>query len=497
MAGLPTAVHHPLHNHVVRALRARALLQPGQSVLVAVSGGPDSVALLSILHSLAAAWTLSLHVVHCNYGLRGAESEEDASFVAALCRRLAVPCLVRPLHARERKPGASSSLQARARELRYRLFRDLATELHADRVALGHTADDQAETVLLRMLRGAGLRGLAGMPHIRDHLFVRPLLGVTREEILSYLQAAGLSYRTDSSNAKSVYLRNRIRLELLPLLESLTPAATRLLARQADIVRADDQLLDRLAARCLQRVTQRGDATRLVLDRAAFRRQPLALQSRMLRLASQTLAPASAGLRRDQTLSILASLTTKRSGRVWEVGPVKVSADQEALEIMLRSERSLPAVPETGSPRGAPVWDSEEVTLQSLPVTASWLPTGEVIRVRSVTPARGLALLKHPSSAAALLDADRLALPLTIRSWRRGDWFVPTGMAGRRKKLQDYFTDAKLGRSMREHIPLLLSRDQIAWIVGRRVDARFAATASTTRFMLASVTGPVRRKGVC
>ena len=497
MAGFPTALHHPLHKHVVRALRARALLQPGQSVLVAVSGGPDSVALLSVLHNLAAAWKLSLNVVHCNYGLRGVESDEDAWFVAALCRRLTVPCFVRPLHAREREAGASSSLQARARELRYRLFRDLATELHAHRVALGHTADDQAETVLLRMLRGAGLRGLAGMPHIRERLFVRPLLGATRDEILSYLRAAGLSYRTDSSNAKSLYLRNRIRQELLPVLDSLAPAATRLLARQADILRADDQLLDRLAARCLRRVTQRGDATSLVLDRAAFRRQPTALQSRMLRLAIQALAATSAGLRSDQLLAILTSLATKRSGRVWEVGPVMVRADQGTLEIMLRSERALPSVPEIGSSRGAPVWDSEEVTLQSFPVTASWLPTGEVIRVRSVTPARGLALLKHPSAAAALLDADRLGLPLTIRSWRRGDWFVPTGMAGRRKKLQDYFTDAKLGRSMREHIPLLLSRDQIAWIVGRRIDARFAATASTTRFMLASVTRAVRRKGVC
>ncbi|MBS0171317.1 MAG: tRNA lysidine(34) synthetase TilS [Nitrospira sp.] len=497
MAAPPTAVHHPLHNQVVRALRARALLQPGQSVLVAVSGGPDSVALLSILRGLAAAWKLSLTVVHCNYGLRGIESDEDAAFVAALCRRLKVPCLVRSLRVRDPEAGASSSLQARARELRYHLFRDLAKELQVDRVALGHTADDQAETVLLRMLRGAGLRGLAGMPHSRERLFVRPLLGVTRREILSYLQTVGLSYRTDSSNAKPLYLRNRVRQEVLPLLASLAPAATRMLARQADILRADDQLLDRLAARCLRKVTQRRDATMVILDRAAFRRQPMALQPRMLRLAIQALAPASAGLRSDQVLSILASVGTKRSGHAWEVGPVTVISDQGTVEIMLRAERPLPSVPGTGSPSGAPVRNSEEVTLHSLPSTASWLPTGEVIRVRPVTPTRGLALLKHPSSAAALFDADRLTLPLTIRSWRRGDWFVPTGMAGRRKKLQDYFTDAKLGRSMREHIPLLLSHDQIAWIVGRRIDARFAADASTIRFIVARVTCPVPRKGVC
>lgn len=497
MAGSSPASHHPLHNQVIRAIRARALLHPGQSVLVAVSGGPDSVALLSILHGLAKAWKLSLSVVHCNYGLRGIESDEDASFVAALCHRLNVPCCIRPLHIGVREAGASSSLQARARDLRYRLFRDLAGELQADRVALGHTADDQAETVLLRMLRGAGLRGLAGMPHTRERLFVRPLLGATRREILSYLTAVGMSYRTDSSNAKSVYLRNRVRQEVLPVLESLTPAVTRLLARQADMLRADDQLLDHLAARCLRRVMQRSDPSKIVLDRAAFRRQPTALQRRMLRLAIHALTPASAGLRSDQLLAMLASLATKRSGKAWTIGQLVVTCDQGTVEVTLKSERPLVSGPRGVFQGETTVTGSEVVTVVSLPSTASWPPTGEVIRLRPVTQARGLELLKAPSSAAALFDADHLLFPLTIRSWRRGDWFVPTGMAGRRKKLQDYFTDAKLSRSMREHIPLLLSQGQIAWIVGRRIDARFAATTSTTRFMLVSVTGPVRRKGVC
>lgn len=497
MAGSSTAAHHPLYHQVVRAIRSRTLLQPGQSVLVAVSGGPDSVALLSILHDLAAGWKLSLTVVHGNYGLRALESDEDASFVAALCRRLNVPCLVRPLHAREREPGAASSLQARARELRYRLFRDLAKELPVDRVALGHTADDQAETVLLRMLRGTGLRGLAGMPHTREHLFIRPLLGATRQEILSYLAAVGLSYRIDSSNAKSLYLRNRVRQEVLPLLESLAPAITRLLAREADILRADDQLLDRLAARSLRRVIQRRDPSTIVLDRAAFRRQPTALQRRMLRLAIRALAPASAGPRSDQVLSILASLATKQSGKAWLVGPVVVSCDQSTVGVACRSAQLLSAGQRSASPNDWMVPGSELVTCVSLRSTTAWPSTGEVIRLRPVTRARGLKLLRGPSLDAALFDADHLLLPVTIRSWRRGDWFVPTGMAGRRKKLQDYFTDAKLSRSVREHTPLLLSQEQIAWIVGRRIDARFAATTSTTRFILASVTGPVRRKGVC
>ena len=493
MAGSSTTPPHPLRNQVARALRLRALLQSGQSILVAVSGGPDSVALLSVLHELAPTWKFSLTVVHCNYGLRGAESEGDAAFVAELCRRLNLPCVVKALPIPARGPDCSSSLQARARELRYRLFRDLISELGVDRVALGHTADDQAETVLLRMLRGAGLRGLSGIPHSRGHLFVRPLLTVTRRDILSYLATKQLSFRTDSSNATPRYLRNRVRHELLPVMESLAPAAVRLLARQADIVREDDRLLERLAAQRLERVTLSRDAQTVILDRGAFLEQHSALQRRMLRQAMQSLSPSAVGARGDVVLSLVASVSTRRSGGVWKVGPLVVTCEQGQVRITIGAPAYL-ATKE--GPQPASSMPPHTVTQAIVPCAVSWSPTGAVVRIAVVTRERGKALLKKPSSTIAIFDAERLLLPLTVRSWRAGDYFSPAGMAGRRKKLQDYFTDAKLGRSMRERIPLVLSGEGIAWIVGQRVDARFAATGSTIRFVLARVTQPLRRKGV-
>ena len=481
-------LHHPLHKQVIQAVRAYKLFEPGQHVLVAVSGGPDSVALLSVLHDLAPAWNLSLTVVHCNYGLRGSESDGDASFVTALCRRLDHPCLVRSLPINRDEAGASGSLQARARDSRYHLFRELATELGADRVALGHTADDQAETVLLRMLRGAGLRGLGGMPHSREGLFVRPLLTRMRQEILLYLQAVGLPYRTDSSNAKPIYLRNRVRHELLPVMRSLAPAAIRMLARQADILRDDDRLLDALAARRLARIIQSRDSVTMLLDRAVLLQHPLALQRRMLRQAMQALSPSPPALRSDVRRSLLASLASPRSGGTWKGGLVTVACEQDHVRVTTASPS--PLVQES-----VPGFSPDEVTISALPSSVSWRITGELIRIRSVPRKSGLALLKRKSSAVALLDAGRLSLPLTIRPWREGDWFCPAGMNGRRKKLQDYFTDAKLGRSVRERIPLMLSRDGIIWIVGKRADARFTATTSTKRFIVARVTSPARRKG--
>ena len=494
MRGSPTGLHHPLHKQVVRAIRARTLLHPGQQILVAVSGGPDSVALLSILSQLAPAWNLSLTVVHCNYGLRGAESDGDASFVTALCRRLQLPCLIKRLTTDRGGAEDSSSLQARARDSRYRLFRDVAAELGVDRVALGHTADDQAETVLLRMLRGAGLRGLAGMPHIRERLFVRPLLNCSRQEILAYLEAMGLSYRTDSSNAKSIYLRNRVRHELLPVMQSLAPAAVRMLARQADLLREDDRVLDAMAARRLAQLTQSRDSATILLDRTAWLKQAPAFQRRMLRLALHALAPSIGAPRSDVLLSMVTSLASKKSGTIWNIGSVTVACEQDLIRLYIESTE--PAAGSTGADTSAAEFAADGVTIDSLPSIVTWRLTGAVIRLHAVTQERGLALLEQSSTAIALLDAEHLSWPLTIRTWRRGDWFCPTGMAGRRKKLQDYFTDAKLGRSMRERIPLVLSGEGIAWIVGQRVDARFAATGSTIRFVLARVTQPLRRKGV-
>ena len=168
----------PLLHHVVRTVRSRQLFQPGQHVVVAVSGGPDSVALLSLLHQLRSRWTLTLTAIHCNYGLRGDESEEDQRFVETLCHELAIPLHVRRAQIQSRR--RTVSLQAEARDIRYRLMQEIRTLCKADRIAVGHTADDQAETVLLWMLRGAGLAGLSGMPAVRDDAVVRPLYETRR-----------------------------------------------------------------------------------------------------------------------------------------------------------------------------------------------------------------------------------------------------------------------------------------------------------------------------
>src|SRR5690242_16414473 len=264
---------------VVRTVRERQLWAPGQHLLVAVSGGSDSIALLPLLASLAPAWRLKLTAIHFNYGLRGSESDGDEAFVATFCQARNISFIVRrPVLA---KRSRVSSLQALARIARYEAMKSLAREIGADRIVTGHTANDQAETMLMWMLRGAGLTGVAGMPFIREQIVVRPLLRTTREDILAYLKQEGLSYRQDSTNLLPLYRRNRVRRDLLPVMEDITPGIVRLLERQADVLRADDAYLEQIVEdvyRSSVTVDAKGDQR---FERRAVAALPDALKRRL------------------------------------------------------------------------------------------------------------------------------------------------------------------------------------------------------------------------
>ena len=271
----------PLLHRVVQTIRSRSLFHHGQHIVVAISGGPDSIALLSILHHLRPSWKLTLSAVHCNYGLRGAESDGDQKFVEAFCQGLGVPLDVRRIefHTGRRK----TSLQAEARDLRYRVMQEVAEKCGADRIAVGHTADDQAETVLLWMLRGAGLTGLSGMPAFRDNKIIRPLYDTKRQEVLAYLRTAELSFREDSSNFKPHYLRNRIRREVIPILNRLVPSSVDALCKLADICREDDRCMEQQVDILSSSAVKRRSAGGWTIDRSFLLELPHAFQRRCVR----------------------------------------------------------------------------------------------------------------------------------------------------------------------------------------------------------------------
>ena len=472
----------PLLHRVVKTVRARGLFEPGQHLLVAISGGPDSVALLLLLHRLVPRWRLRLTAVHFNYGLRGGESDDDQAFVMSLCESLRVPLHCVPLDVRTRPKRVS--LQAQAREVRYRVMAQLAEDLGVDRIAVGHTADDQAETILLWMLRGAGLTGLAGMPAERDGKIVRPLYEARRREILAFLDATGHSYRQDSSNTKLIYTRNRIRHEVLPVLSRIAPTAIEALCRMGDLCREDEQYLAGQVDQVSVSLVQVGSDGGYTIHRQRLQAETPAMQRRVLREVFRRLHP----LRRVPSVATVEDvrrlLSSKGASGGHVIGGVRILLTRNALAIQ-------PAGVALQQPGSRAVCQVESV---QVPSVIEWAGTGQQIRVQEGSPAEARRFVVS-REWAMIVDADRVSQPLRLRSWRVGDRFVPSGMKGRSKKLQDYFVDLKIPLSERRRIPILEASEGIVGVIGYRPDERFQVRDSTRRCLMISMGEVLTREG--
>ena len=466
-----------LLDRIVKTIQERRLFDRGHHLLVAVSGGPDSMALVSLLSALAVPWRLKLTVVHFNYGLRGSESDGDEAFVSSYCRAGNIPLVVRrPTLTKQRR---ASSIQLLARSARYEAMKSLADELQADRIVTGHTANDQAETVLMWMLRGAGLTGLAGMPFVREKTIVRPLLRTTREEILDYLKQEGLSYRQDSSNLIGLYRRNRVRRELLPVMEDIAPGIVRLLERQADVLRTDEAYLEQVVDQVYRSVVTVDANGGQRFERETVAALPDALKRRLIRriLKVTDHERRAPGLRVvDSVLRVL----SKAKGMRMSLRTADVKKDRGRILVVRRKGENQ----DSECRSNTPVVEPRSVRV---PSTVYWPGTGQEIHVQEMTRQAAEPFLRNRTRECAVFDVARVSPPLVLRTWQAGDRMHPRGMGGKSKKLQDLFTDWKVSREKRMRMPLLTCPDGILWVVGRREDERFVARKSTTRCLVATV----------
>ncbi len=472
----------PLLQRVIHAIREQQLFLPGHHLLIAVSGGPDSTAMASLLTRLAPAWRLRLTAVHINYRLRGAESDEDEAGVAAFCKERELPLRILRLNVAKR--SGQSSLQALAREARYEAMQALAKEIGAHRIAVGHTADDQAETMLLWLLRGAGLTGLAGMPSIRDSSVVRPLLSVTREQILDYLKHEGLTYREDSSNATDRYRRNRIRHELVPILLRLSPKAVTLLQRSAELLREDERYLDQVTREQLAGMVQSPSGESLRINRRAFSVLHPALQRRVLRVLLRDLERAHRAPSARVVEAARRFLLSGRRPRCVPHGAVCIRRAGEWFEIGIDKDSRV----------GAAGQKEVDVPI-AVPSVVSWAGTDTQFHVQLLSRQEAEPWLRAGTANRAVFDADLVGAPLVLRGWRAGDWFQPAGMKGKSKKLQDVFTDLKIPRDRRNALPVLAGPAGIVWVPGIRPDERFLVRDQSTRCLLVTMIDRGEEKG--
>jgi tRNA(Ile)-lysidine synthase len=451
---------------VQRTIEKYRMISPGDKVLVAVSGGVDSSVLLHLLHRLSSRLGCSLQVAHLNHLLRGEESQRDEQFVREMAERLGLEAIIRAVPVRETAARPGLSLQVRARQVRYAFLEEVAREAGCNRIALGHTADDQAETLLIYLLRGAGRRGLRGIPPLREGLFVRPLIEAYRSEIEDYAQKERIPFVTDSSNLKTDYLRNRIRLALLPHLRSeYNPRILETLATEASILAAEEELLGSLTASRFPGVVEEEEEGRIAFSIASLQQEPVALQRRLLLEGARRLAGPSSFPWGHRHIFALVDLLSAPSGSEIDLPQGMVARRSYGL-LLLEKKREQPPAP----------WDHpvavEGVT--SLP------EAGMGLRARVVS--REQVRLEESSPSLAFLDFDRLIPPLSARNRRPGDRFYPLG-AGGEKKLKDFLIEGKVPRSARDHLPLLVDREKILWVVGMRLDQRARVGDDTRRVL--------------
>jgi tRNA(Ile)-lysidine synthase len=439
-------------------VQRNALIAQRDRVIVAVSGGIDSAVLLHLLAGERKRWRMDLLVAHFNHRLRGAEADADEAFARQLAAQYGLPFEAGRADVGAIAASRGSGIEEAARALRYSFLEDLLATHSCTRIATGHNADDNAETVLFHLFRGSGLRGLAGIPLSRNNgIIIRPLLFASRSEIAAYGKKAGVRFREDTSNASDDHTRNIIRHHILPVVrDRIQPDIAHTVLRTSALLRDVDTLVTDIARTGLDKPLTRRTGEEVLLPLSLLSIQPDAVQSAMIVEALSLTTGSRPGY---ETIRQILSLCNARAGATVHVqNGWAVSRIHAALRIG--------RLPDT-APYALPVECNVPL---SVPGGRFVCEVGD----RVLYDAR-------PRPAGEYVDADRAgSTGLTLRSWRRGDRFMPLGMH-RRKKLSDFFVDTGVPAHEKYRHPLLTTADgTIVWVCGSRIDERFKITDSTT-----------------
>jgi len=418
-----------------RTIQEFSLATPGEALWVAVSGGVDSMVLLHVLRTLGHP----CHVAHVDHGLRGAESDGDRELVRAYCAAHDIPFAVKRVDVKARMATTGESTQMAARNLRLQWFQELAAS-GPFKVATAHHADDAIETFFLGLMQGMGARGWGSIP-VRSGSIIRPFLRATREEVLAFAKAHAIPWREDASNAHGIYLRNKVRHELLPQLETWRPGTQRNLARNLRLFEELDRLARAEGERVLSEITPESDGTiRVPLERIGTVAPRLVLQY-VLR---------DRGFHPDRFDDMLEAIREHHVGAFFPGDGVEVHIDRDHLVI-------------------APVSVAPSWTIHSL----DDLPAAMPLRITSVDASD---VRPGAGPKVVWLDPDQLRFPLELRPWRAGDRMRPAGLGGS-KLISDILIDAKVPRDRKHRTYVLTSGDRIIWLVGRRLSEGLKATS--------------------
>jgi tRNA(Ile)-lysidine synthase len=467
-----------LPERVSKFITEHRLIPARGKLVVAVSGGPDSVCLLHTLLALRDKLGVTLHVAHLDHQLRGDESEADARYAADLAQRLDLPATVERRDVKAYRRSKRLTLEEAAREVRYNFLAEVAEKTGAHAVAVGHTLDDHIETILMHLIRGSGTRGLRGLQPSSTWRsgkvalnVIRPLLEIRREETAAYCRHYRLRPHLDTSNRSLSPLRNRIRQQLIPLLEGYNPQVSDALLRTARIASDDLAALEAEALRLGSGMVKEQE-NMVILDRERFLKLPTALQRHLLRAAVEKHLGNLMDIESRHITEIMASLH-KPAGKVITL-PYGLTFAIEYDRYLLGSD------PTALSP--FPAIETEyQLQVPGTTMLPGWRVVADVIKRKQV--------VEEGNSYTACLDLDRTGDKLTIRPRRPGDRFQPLGMS-QPKKLNEFMIDSKIPRAWRRRVPIVCSSGQIIWVVGWRIDERVKVTGKTRKVLRLEMVRP-------
>ena len=442
-----------IHNFIM----LHHMVKPDDSVIVAVSGGADSMCLAHVFNSLKDSLKCSLHIAHFVHGLRPGEDEKETELVEQFSLKLNLPYTIEKSSVLSQK---SKSLEEKARESRYDFFLRLKKNISADSVATAHSMNDHAETLIINSIRGSGITGISAIPAIRDGWIIRPFLGIKRSAIMAYIKLHRIPFAEDSSNNDLRFLRNSIRHKIMPALETYQPNIVELLARTSSLAREDDQFMENLAGEWVLANTK--DKNLFLFDRDSLRAIPLPLQRRVIRYCIKKIkgSPQKIGYTHvDNAIKLLHG--KKPNARINLPDKLIVKVSYKSFYI---------------GPAKDTVFDRSETIIQQ--PGQYKLSSGHIAAVRHIFSDN----FSTASNNVAFLDKNMLNYPITVRFPEPGDRFVPLGMTGTRK-LKNFFIDRKIPPEERKITPLFLSNGDICWVGGFMVDERFKIKDTTSEII--------------
>ncbi|MBN1931177.1 MAG: tRNA lysidine(34) synthetase TilS [Desulfobacterales bacterium] len=455
------------------------MFQAGDSVLVGVSGGPDSVALLHILQTLADRFSIMrLGIAHLNHCLRRKDSDNDAEFVASLAAKIGLPFYQKAANVLKYQSIHKLSLEEAARQVRYAFLKHIAEKNGYKKIALGHHSDDNAELILMNFLRGSGPLGISGIPPVRDELIVRPLSRLMRTDILNYVNEKGLKFIVDDSNNDFKYLRNKIRHHLIPILKaSYNPRIIETLNRFGSVMKYEDKWIEKAIEPNFEKSVLAMEIEKIILSVPRLNKIDPAAKRRIIRRAIQKI---KGNLRRITFLHIDSALNLLEHGSLfWSLDlPDRIRLKRTGdLLLIIKEKKALRDSTEPAQGADDFTFEYKIFKPQLKPQLTVIKETGDSIRSSCMVIKKPF---NHPLTGqqVAFFDMEELEFPLTVRNFRPGDCFNPLGMTGT-QKVKTFFINNKVSRFERIRCPILLSRECIIWVAGYRIAGSVKVKPST------------------